>query len=56
MSYVSGFKWFVTFIDCHSRMIWIYLMKKVQSVQVFLRFLSIYENSVWSTCEDSSDG
>lgn len=24
---ISGFRWFVTFIDCYSRMTWIYMMK-----------------------------
>ena len=29
---VSGFKWFVTFIDCYTRMTWIYMMKHKSGV------------------------
>ena len=29
---VSGFKWFVTFIDCYTRMTWIYMMKHKSEV------------------------
>nr|ABA94321.1 retrotransposon protein, putative, unclassified [Oryza sativa Japonica Group] len=29
---VSGFKWFVTFIDCHTRMTWIYMLKHKSEV------------------------
>lgn len=36
---VSGFKWFVTFIDCYSRMTWIYLMKhKSEVLRCFQHF------------------
>jgi hypothetical protein len=31
-SSVNGFRWFVTFIDCHSRNTWIYLMKQKSEV------------------------
>jgi transposase InsO family protein len=37
---VSGMKYFVTFIDCYSRMTWIYLMK--QKSEVFACFRDFY--------------
>jgi GAG-pre-integrase domain len=40
-SYVSKFQWFVTFIDCHSRMTWIYMMKQKSKVyKCFQDFLA----------------
>jgi hypothetical protein len=32
ITYVSGFKWFVTFIDCYNRMTWIYMLKHKDEV------------------------
>lgn len=42
---VSGFKWLVTFIDCYTRMTWIYMMKHKSNVlrcfQGFHRMVAI---------------
>ena len=32
ITFVSGFKWFVTFIDCYTRMTWFYTMKHKSEV------------------------
>jgi hypothetical protein len=42
---ISGMKYFVTFIDCYSRMTWIYLMKQKNEVLKYFRdFSSLVEN------------
>jgi hypothetical protein len=42
---ISGMKYFVTFIDCYSRMTWIYLMKQKNEVlKCFRDFSSLVEN------------
>jgi IS30 family transposase len=42
---ISGMKYFVTFIDCYSRMTWIYLMKQKNEVlKCFQDFCSLVEN------------
>uniref|UniRef100_A0A8R7PEX6 Integrase catalytic domain-containing protein n=1 Tax=Triticum urartu TaxID=4572 RepID=A0A8R7PEX6_TRIUA len=42
---VSGAKYFVTFIDCHSRMTWIYLMRhKDETFQCFKTFYAYVKN------------
>ena len=42
---ISGMKYFVTFIDCYSRMTWIYLMKhKSEVLQCFRNFCSLVGN------------
>jgi hypothetical protein len=42
---ISGMKYFVTFIDCYSRMTWIYLMKhKSEVLQCFQNFYSLVGN------------
>ena len=41
---VSGMKYFVTFIDCHSRMTWVYLMKHKDEVfQCFKTFYALVQ-------------
>jgi transposase InsO family protein len=42
---VSGFKWFVTFIDCYTRMTWIYMLKhKNEVVRCFKDFHKLVTN------------
>jgi transposase InsO family protein len=42
---LSGFKWFVTFIDCHTRMTWIYLLKgKHEVLRCFQDFHKLVAN------------
>ena len=42
---VSGAKYFVTFIDCHSRMTWVYLMRhKDETFQCFKNFYAYVKN------------
>ena len=42
---VSGAKWFVTFIDCYTRMTWIYILKHKSDVfQCFQDFHKLVEN------------
>lgn len=47
---VSGAKYFVTFIDCHSRMTWIYLMRhKSEVLKCFKNFYAWVRNQL-NTC------
>jgi hypothetical protein len=42
---VSGFKWFVTFIDCHTRMTWIYMLRgKHEVLRCFQDFHKLVAN------------
>jgi hypothetical protein len=41
---VSGMKYFVTFIDCYSRMTWVYLMRHKDEVFKCFRDFCAYEN------------
>jgi hypothetical protein len=42
---VSGFKWFVTFIDCYTRMAWIYMLKhKNEVLRCFKDFHKLVTN------------
>ena len=42
---VSGMKYFVTFIDCYSRMTWVYLMRHKDEVfQCFKTFYALVKN------------
>jgi hypothetical protein len=41
---VSGMKYFVTFIDCYSRMTWVYLMRHKDEVFICFRDFCAYEN------------
>ena len=42
---VSGFKWFVTFIDCYTRMTWIYMLKgKHEVLRCFQDFHKLVAN------------
>jgi hypothetical protein len=44
-TFVSGFKWFVTFIDCYSRMTWIYMLKhKNEVLRCFKDFYKLVTN------------
>jgi Integrase core domain len=41
---LSGLRWFVTFIDCHSRMIWLYLLRsKDELLECFKGFHKMVE-------------
>ena len=42
---VSGFKWFVTFIDCYTRMTWVYILKgKHEVLRCFQDIHKLVEN------------
>jgi hypothetical protein len=42
---VNGAKWFVTFIDCYTRMAWIYILKhKNEVLQCFQNFHNLVAN------------
>jgi len=42
---VSGFKWFVTFIDCYTRMTWVYMLRgKHEVLRCFQDFHKLVEN------------
>ena len=42
---MSGVKWFVTFIDCYTRMTWVYMLKhKNQVFQCFYDFHKLIAN------------
>jgi transposase InsO family protein len=47
--WVSGMKYFVTFIDCYSRMTWIYLMKQKSKVLTCFRDFSAYIKNRFNT-------
>jgi transposase InsO family protein len=54
----SGSRWFVTFIDCHSRMTWLYLLKRKDEVfkcfKVFHKMVETqFEKRVKVLCSDN---
>jgi GAG-pre-integrase domain len=54
---LSGARWFITFIDCHSRMTWLYLLKSKDGVlECFKAFHKIvetqFEKKVKVLCSD----
>jgi transposase InsO family protein len=45
VTYVSGVRWFVTFIDCYTRMTWIYMLKqKGEVLRYFQNFHKLVSN------------
>ena len=39
---MNGFRWFVTFIDCYSRITWLYLMKQKSEVMKYFQNFDSY--------------
>ena len=52
---ISGMKYFVTFIDCYSRMTWVYLMRHKDEVMSCFR-ISMHMSKLGSKCRSKCFG